>query len=322
MASSSVATTWSGHRTDAAESAAAPDRRLGWWDTLTFHAAHGVVRILLRCLSLNGLYHFGRALGTLEWLVNHHRRRRFAAAYARILGHPSAPRDRRRATREFFMQTRCDKLFYLVFDCIPPDKALTLLTIGQKHLLDESVADQRGAYLALSHHGALHVVALLMALCGYKTAGVRDRREGALRRFVQDRFERRYPRFRKMRVIYADAYPREIYRCLREGYLLGSAMDVTRVRRPNQKTEELEIFGEKRLFLSGPLRVARRCGAAVLQAFIIPKKGFRYRLDIVERLYDPESVEEEAALVQRVMPRYAANVEAYLRAHPALLTRI
>ncbi|MFQ5494778.1 MAG: hypothetical protein ACE5EX_05300, partial [Phycisphaerae bacterium] len=79
MASSSVATTWSGHRTDAAESAAAPDRRLGWWDTLTFHAAHGVVRILLRCLSLNGLYHFGRALGTLEWLVNHHRRRRFAA---------------------------------------------------------------------------------------------------------------------------------------------------------------------------------------------------------------------------------------------------
>ncbi len=46
---------------------------------------------------------------------------------------------------------------------------------------------------------------MLLALNGYKTAGVRDRNEGPLRRYVQGRFDRRHPEFQRMRVLFADS---------------------------------------------------------------------------------------------------------------------
>ena len=164
---------------------------------------------------------------------------------------------------------------------------------------------------------------MLMTLRGYKVAGVRDRAEGGLRRYVQDRFDRLYPEFQRMRVLFADGYPREIYRCFEDGFVLGSAMDVDRVRNTDQKAEEVTIFGEKRLFLIGPLRAAIRCQAPVLQAFIAAESGFRYRLDIVQTLVDPEKkVEDETAAIADAIHTYAANVERCIRAMPTLLTRV
>ncbi len=304
--------------------------KLSLWEYVSFTTIHAVAAGLLACLSLSGFYKFGRLFGTLEWLINYKRRRRFGAALERVLGRKPGAKERRRATREFFMRNRCDKLFYMIFDRIPREKAMTLMSIGNQALLDEAVARGRGVYLAMSHHGGLHVIAMLMALKGYKTAGVRDRREGAIRRYVQDRFDRLHPEFQRMRVLFADSYPREIYRCLREGYLLGSAMDVSRVRHSKQKTEEVTMFGEKQPFLSGPLRIAIRCRAPVLQAFVVPEPAFRYRMEIVAALVDPDLLgrdsnlapaDEEAAIL-RALRTYAANVEEYIRASPSLLSRI
>ena len=55
------------------------------WERLSFAIAHALAAALLFCLSLPGLYRFGRCLGTLEWLVNYKRRRRFTAALKRVL---------------------------------------------------------------------------------------------------------------------------------------------------------------------------------------------------------------------------------------------
>lgn len=296
--------------------------RLNWWEYATFTMAHAVSSALLLVLTLPGLHWFGRLLGTVEWLINYKRRRRFAAALRQVLGREASGAERRRWTREYFVRSRCDKLFYLIFDRIPRAKAMSLLSIGNQELLDQALTRGRGVYMAMSHHGALHEVSMLMALRGYKTAGVRDRREGAIRRFIQERFDWRYPEFTRMRVLYADSFPREIYRCLSDGFVLGSAMDVSRVRQPNQKTEEITIFGETRPFPSGPLRIAHRCRAPVLQAFVLPENGFRYRLEIVEMLIDPDVSTEEDAAVAEAMRAYASNVERYVRASPSLLTRV
>ena len=73
------------------------------WERASFTAAHAVTTALLRLLSLRGLYGFGRALGTIEWLVNYRRRRRFAEALQRVIGRVPDPRERRREAREFFI---------------------------------------------------------------------------------------------------------------------------------------------------------------------------------------------------------------------------
>ena len=220
------------------------------------------------------------------------------------------------------MRSRCDKLFYLIFDCIPRERAASLFTIHNRELLDEAVSKGCGVYVAISHHGSIHVAGLLMSLSGYPVAGVRDRHESAIRRYVQRRLDLKYPEFRRAKVLYADSYPREIFRCFKDGYILGSAMDVMRVRRQNQKVEVMTMFGEGRPFLSGPLRIAHRCGAPVLQGFIVPQKGFRYRFDIVGELVPRGEGADEEAVVKEAMRKYAANVERYLRENPSLSARI
>ncbi len=219
------------------------------------------------------------------------------------------------------MQTRCDKLYYLVFDRIPRETAFSSLTIRNQELLDRALMAGNGVYLALCHHGPLHVAAMLMALRGYKVAGVRDRREGAMRRYVQSLYDRKYPEFGRMRVMYADSFPREIYRCLQDGFVLGSAMDISRVRDPRQRNHEVNIFERPQVFLTGPLRIAMRCKAPVLQAFVLPGEHFQYRLEIEEVLLDSSVGVENESAIEQAIQKYAKNVESYVRNYPSLLTR-
>jgi len=300
---------------------ASSQQSLTLWQFLSFSVMHTFLAGLLALTSLRTLSRLGRAFGTLEWLINFKRRARFARTLDAISETPRSASDRRRVTRDHFMQTRCDKLFYLLFDCIPRDQATALFTIKNQHLVDDAIRRGRGVYIALSHHGAHHVAAMLMAVRGYKVAGVRDRKEGGLRQYVQRRFDRRYPEFRRMKVIFADAYPRDIYRCFQEGYVLGSAMDVQRVRHPNQRVEALTLFGRPRPFISGPLRVAARCGVPVLQAFIVSRGNFQYELDITGALLDPDEQGNEDVAVQKALKTYARTIERYVRLHPSLITR-
>lgn len=278
--------------------------------------------MLLKMLGLKGLYRFARAMGTVEWAINYKRRRRFRRSLEQVLQERPSPRDRRRFTRAHFMQTRCDKIFYLVFDCIPRDRAKSLFSIGNKALLDEAIGPGRGVYVAMSHHGTIHVAGLLMALSGYRVAGVRERNESGLRRFVQSRLDRKHPDFHRARIIFADAFPREIFRCLKDGFLIGSMMDVRRKHHPNQRTETVTVFGEDRQFLSGPMRVALRSRVATLQGFVVPDRDFRYSLEIVDYLLRPDAAGDEDALVAEAMRLYATNVERFVRATPHLLSRI
>ncbi len=295
---------------------------LGLWEACSFRAVHAAASVLLWIVGVGGLYRIGQAFGTAEWCINFKRRRRFAAALAKVFDHPPTARQRRWHCLEYFVRTRCDKLFYLVFDRVPRARALALLTIGNRELLDRTLARGHGAYVALSHHGPHHVTGMLVALHGYKAAGVRDRNEGGLRRFVQSRFDRLYPEFGRTRFLFADSFPREIFRCLQEGYVLGSAIDVHRVRHPNQKTVTVRIFGDERDFVSGPMHIALRCKTPVLQGILHAESGFRYQLELAEMLIDPETVTDEDAAVEQAMHRYAANVERHIRQSPCLITRI
>jgi KDO2-lipid IV(A) lauroyltransferase len=296
--------------------------KLTRWERFSFWTAHTTAAGLLAILGLRGLYLFSRAFGTAEWLVNYKRRRRFARALERVLGASPEAAQRRRFTREHFQQTRCDKMLYLVFDCIPRDKARELFSIQGRELLEEAIAHGRGVYVATSHHSSIHIAGLFMATSGYKVAGVRERHESGLRRYVQDRLDRKHPDFLRAKIIFHDSFPREIFRCLQQGYCLASSMDVHRLFHPHQRTEPVVIFGESRSFLSGPLRIALRCQAPALQAFLVPERDFRYRLEIVGVLIPAGGAGEEDATVSRAMRQYAECVERFVRKSPHLMSRI
>ena len=299
-------------------------RGLSVWTCAKFVLVRGFLWAWARCFSLKGLYLFGQFFGTCEWLINYKRRRRFRRHVERIFGQALDSADNpssRWACLQHFTRTRCDKLFYLIFDKLPREKILHRVKFHGRDVLDEALGRNKGAYICMSHVGSHHVSVLLMALMGYRVAGVRDRNEGALRRYVQQKDEERFPELRAIRMLYADSFPRDVYRCFRDGFVLGSALDVTRDRGPHLRTTTVTMFGQRREFLTGPIQIALRCGAPIVQGFVVSRKNFYFHLIIQGPLIDPDTAVDEPAMLNQVMQRYADNVADHLTRHPDHLSK-
>ncbi|MBN1343441.1 MAG: lysophospholipid acyltransferase family protein [Phycisphaerae bacterium] len=297
--------------------------QLPWYTRAKF----GIVRVFLaswmRCFGLTGLYRFGAFFGTCEWLINYKLRRRYRKRLRFIFGPDHFTRaEARRLTRDWFCRVRCDKLFYLVFDKIPKAKVIERVEfIGQENM-DAGLARGKGVYAAMSHVGTQHVAGVLMAILGYKVAGVRDRKEGALRLHMQQIFAQRYPEVAALRILFADRFPRELFRLFKQNYILGTSLDVDRERAPHLSRQKVVFFGEEREWLTGTLQIALRCGAVILPSFWVSLPNYYFQLIAYEPLVDPDTAKDEPETVAMAMQRYAERIEAHARAHPDHLSKV
>jgi lauroyl/myristoyl acyltransferase len=292
-------------------------------------AKFAVVRCVLwgwaRLFSLKGLYILGQMFGTLEYLVNFKRRARYRHALRRVFREGISRARVRRITLDYFRRTRCDKLLYLVFDRLPREKILRRVRFHGREYVDEALKRGNGVYLMISHNGSHHVFGLLLALLGYPVAGIRDRNEGAARIYMQQKLADSFPEIAEnFRVYFADSFPRETYRCFQDNRLVGSALDVSRIRDESQRTCPVRFLGETREFLTGTLRIALRCDATIAQLFLVSRPNFYFRLIVHPPLHIPNG-EEHADAPRRVaelMQRYADGIEAHVREYPDHLSRI
>lgn len=302
----------------------APTRALSWFARAKFALVRSFLVAWARVFSLKGLYLLGRWFGTAEYLINFKRRGRYREELRRVFPEGLPEGRESRVIRDAFRRTRCDKLYYLIFDRLQREKIMRRIRFHGRQHLDEALKGGRGVYVMLSHHGSHHVAGLLMALLGYECAGIRDRNEGALRTYVQDRYTETFPEYAAVRVLFADSFPREIYRCFRENRVVGSALDVSRVRGATLKTCPVQIFGETREFLTGTLQIALRCGATICQAFVVSRPNFYFRLIVLPPYHVPAegNVADDPDLVRKLMQRYADGIAEHAREHPDHLSRV
>lgn len=318
-------TSRSGDGTPAAP--AQPTRRLGAYTRAKFGIVRWFLMLWSRLFSLRGLYLLGRFFGTLEYIINFKRRGRYRRQLRKVFPEGITRKRESAVVREYFRRTRCDKIFYVIFDRLPKEKIMRRIRFHGREHLDAALARGNGIYVMLSHNGSHHVAGLLMALLGYKCAGVRDRNEGASRVYIQQKYAETFPEFRSIRMLYADSFPREIYRCFRENLVVGSALDVGRVRGMNLKTCPVRVFGETREFLTGTLQIALRCQATVAQAFVVSRPNFYFRLIVNPPLYVPGQDDTPASAdnperLADLMQCYADGIEAHVRQHPDHISRI
>lgn len=283
------------------------------------------VRLVLwgwaRCFSLSGLYWLGQFFGFCEYLVDFNRRRRIRRRVEQIFPEGLPAREVRRIVSEHFRRMRCDKMLYLVFDKIPRDKLLKRIKWHGREHLDEALARGNGAYIMLSHFGSHLVAGFIIALMGYRIAGVRDPKEAALRRYIQDRFAESFPDVQGLRIYFADTFPRAIYREFKENAIVCTALDVDRFRGEHLKTCPVRIFGQTKEFLTGTLQIALRCGAPAMQGFMISRKNYYYRWELSAPLADPATARDEPGTVSQIMQSYADNIEQHARKYPDHLMR-
>lgn len=274
------------------------------------------------CFSLTGLYALGQFFGTLEFLVDYRRRGRVMRKLKSYFKEEFSFWWRLRMTWRYFMRIRCDKMFYTILDRIPRGKIMRRINLIGRSNLDDSLAKGKGVYVALCHFGSFHVAGLLMALLGYELAGVRDAKESAVRRYIQEKYQETFPEISRMKLFYSNSYPRSIYRHLQENNILASLLDVDRRRGDQARMYPVTIFGEQRDFLTGPIQMAFRCSATPIQGFVVSRRNFHYDLIVAPPLIDPESITDESASIGDVMQRYANGVERFAREHPDHLMNI
>lgn len=285
----------------------------------------GFLVLWMRCFSLKGLYMLGRFFGTCEYLCDYNRRRRVHKKLIEIFKDKATPAWRRVVTRHYFMRIRCDKMFYTIMDCIPRDKLMNRIRFVGRERIDAALAQGNGLYVALCHFGSHHIAGLVMALLGYKLIGVRDPKESPVRRFIARKYRETFPEVAAMKYFYSDTFPRELFRSFKDGYIVASLLDVAQRRGEQHKMHPVTIFGETREFLTGPLKIALRSKAPMLQGFVVSRPNFYYRLVVGATLWDPETVElvaDEETVVSDCLQRYANGVEAHAREHPDHLMKI
>jgi lauroyl/myristoyl acyltransferase len=171
------------------------------WVRFSFGTMRAVLHAVATVIGLRGLYLVCQGFGTLEYLVNYKRRRRIARMVRTVFGGEIGAAEVRRHVRAHCMRERADKVFYLIFDLLPPERLAERFTIVNRQLLDEGLAHGRGVYSLQCHHGPQHVTGRCMSLLGYRVAGIRDPNEGAIRQYVQYLWERKYPDAPKPRVL-------------------------------------------------------------------------------------------------------------------------
>ncbi len=308
---------------DRAHQAAEEVADLGWFACAKFEVARGFLALWMRCFGLTGLYHFGRFFGTCEWLINYKLRRRYRRRLIFLFGKGHFPRSTmRRLARAWFVRNRCDKIFYLVFDRIPKTRLLNRIEFIGRHHIDDGLARGKGVYAAMPHVGTHHIAGVLMAILGYKVAGVRDRKEGASRQYMQQIFSKRYPEVAAIKIFFAEEYPRDLFRCFKENYVLGTALDVDRQRAPHLKRQTVTLFGQEREWLTGTLQIALRCGATIIPGFWVSLPNYHFQLIAHPPLVDPDAARDEPEIVAEAMQRYAEKIEAHVREHPDHISKV
>lgn len=306
--------------------AAAPsaEAELGLLSRLKYDLVRGFLWGWARCFSLRGLYLLGAAFAVCEWAINYKRRSRFRKHLKTGFGRGTKVIDRataRSACLQHFIRTRCDKLFYLIFDKLPKEEILARVRFPREADLAAEVTRGKGMYVCLSHIGSHHVLALIMALKGYRVAGVRDPNEGAMRRYIQRKYDETFPEFRAIRMLYSNMYPRDVYRCFQEGYILGSTLDIGRERGAHLRMVSVEMFGKPREFLSGPVQIALRCRAPIYQGFVVSRPNFYFDLVLKGPLIESETATDTPETLQTIIQRYADNIAEHLAQYPDHISR-
>jgi lauroyl/myristoyl acyltransferase len=69
------------------------------------------------------------------------------------------------------------------------------------------------------------------------------------------------------------------------------------------------------------LQIALRCGAPVIQGFVVSQKNFYFHLIPKGPLVDPDASTDSPEIVQAVMQRYADNIAEHIMKYPDHLSK-
>src|SRR5262245_41302116 len=182
------------------------------------------------------------------------------------------------------------------------------MRVHDEHIVDEVLAEGRGAVVLTGHFGSWEVAARVLAKLGRPVNMVTAHEPNpSVREFVHTMRTRH-----GFQVIYSDRSlftGMPILRALKRHEIVGMQIEPWG---PKTGSHEVEFCGRPAHFQLGPFAVARVARAPIVPVFAIRTGIRRYRLEVMGRFDPTTPAESVAALVATV--RFYEDV---VRAHPA-----
>jgi Kdo2-lipid IVA lauroyltransferase/acyltransferase len=182
------------------------------------------------------------------------------------------------------------------------------LDVERGHILEDALAEGRGAVVLTGHFGSWEVAARVLAKLGPPVNMVTAHEPNpSVREFVHTMRTRH-----GFQVIYSDrslftGLP--ILRALKRHEIVGMQIEPWG---PLAGSHPVEFCGRRAWFQLGPFAVARVARAPIVPVFAIRTGIRRYRLEVMGR-FDPVTPAESAAALVATVKFY----EQVVRAHPA-----
>lgn len=270
------------------------------------------LRGIVNAMPASLMYRFATVLGCLFSLVARNKRRRMEAEWRLLATYATPGQALREAVRGTFVQHIQNDFEMFRYGELRPENIERYICCQGLGHLDEALSQNRGVMLSFGHFGANKMIMAAIGHHGYSMnqlsspptvwkEKLSDRgMDGMALRDLQLRGEAdcRLP----SRLINIFASLRPAYQCLRNGEVLGVAIDG-----PGGKRKMvLDWNGHRAVFSLGPMELALRTNAIVLPVYVVREASGRNVL-IIEKLLDPSTFGEAESLTQAVVQHHAAQ---------------
>ena len=178
--------------------------------------------------------------------------------------------------------------------------------VGAEHMR-EGLALGRGGVIATSHSGNWELMGGALAHAGFPIVGVAKKQKDA----AMDRFINEYRRLVGMHITY-NSDVREMFRLLKEGWVIGLLMDQDPDRRDGIV---LDFFGQPTNTVTGPAALARFQDVPIFPVFITRRADGTHLLTIQKPVF-VEKTKNKQEDIRRTMQELNDRLEANVREHP------
>ena len=274
------------------------------------------LRWFINCMPFSVVYWLGGLLGSLDFhFTNRKQVQKMSANIAKVFG---CGRKEAQKTIKLNFQNHFRNVLELIKYPQITDKNLShLLYFEGINYLDNELEKGKGVILLTAHFGAKQALQIGLGTKGYQVNQIHYHMTLEELSWVQKHISQR----QRMRIekqiptnfIPAKSFMRSAYKCLKDNQILIIAGDGIGLKNHMDKSYlPFDFLGDKMLFPTGVVSLARRTGASILPVFVIRDEGAKHKV-VIKRPMDINSKSVEEAF-----QKFVEILEEYVRKYPFL----
>lgn len=272
-------------------------------------------RRLMQLLPLRISYAVGCGLAWTASGLLYGLKRQIAAELAQILPEQHTPEELKKIAGQSIRLDILRRVEELFMGRFTPETIEQVVSIEGEEFLQQTLKQGKGCIILLSHFGSFLMILPALAFKGYPVNQLAGPPTLKHHRSINQRiFALREKDYRNLPITFlrADQHIKTMLKALRNNETVAMAFD----GRISNTWCPVHFFRKQALFAPGPVKIARKTGAAVLPTFIVRENYNHHRL-IFKKPIRLDHTKEEQEVLQTTTQNLAKIFEKMITEYPA-----